>query len=156
MPASADDRAALPIEQAALLWCMRVWVLGLRGAVDATGRIRRMAVQLDSGEAAPFIEGFMFALQHGATRSLAVGCVGCPRITPDEQTLLEALGLAQERRTFEALLSLRGILTPEGARAALTSAEGIGTALARVGRFLPAPDAPVGQFAHATWPATTT
>lgn len=153
MPETPDERSALPIEHAALLWCMRVWVLGQHRAIDATARIERMATQLDTSDAAPFIEGFMFAIQHGAARPLSIACVCCPRISADERTLLDAMGLAQERRTFEALLALRGLLTSEGARAALTSAEGLGTALARVGRFLPAPDTSVGQFAFSAWPS---
>ena len=71
-------------------------------------------------------------------------------VSDDERMLLETLGLAQERRPFEALLLLRGILTPEGARAALHSAEKLGVSLARAGRFLPAPEAEVRRFAFAS------
>lgn len=88
-------------------------------------------------------------VRHGATRRLAVGCVCWRHVSDDERMLLETLGLAQERRPFEALL-LRGILTPEGARAALHSAEKLGVSLARAGRFLPASEAEVRRFAFAS------
>lgn len=105
--------------------------------------------QLGAPDAAPFFEGMMFALRHGATRQLAVACVCWRRVSDDERILLEALGLAQACRLFEALLTLRGVLTLEGARAALHSAEQLGVRLARAGRFLPAPEAEVRHFAFA-------
>ena len=150
MPAPHDERFALPLGQQALLWCMRVWVAGLHHPVEAGPRIRDMMAQLGAPDAAPFFEGMMFALRHGATRPLAVACVCRRQVSDDERMLLETLGLAQACRLFEALLTLRGVLTPEGARAALHSAEQLGVSLARAGRFLPAPEAEVRRFAFAS------
>ncbi len=150
MPVPNDERLALPVEQQALLWCMRVWVAGLRQPIEAGPRIQDMMTQLGAPDAAPFFEGMMFALQHGATRQLAVGCVCWRQVSDDERMLLEMLGLAQACRLFEALLMFRGFLTPEGARAALHSAEQLGVSLAGAGRFLPAPEAEVRRFAFAS------
>lgn len=150
MPIPNDARLALPVEQQALLWCMRAWVAGLQQPIEAGSRIQDMMARLDAPDAAPYFEGMMFALRHGATRRLAVGCACWRHVSDDERMLLETLGLAQERRPFEALLLLRGILTPEGARAALHSAEKLGASLARAGRFLPAPEAEVRRFAFAS------
>lgn len=150
MSAPNDQRRALPIEQQALLWCMRAWVAGLQRPLEAGSRIQDMMARLNAPDAAPYFEGMMFALRHGATRRLSVGCVCWRHVSDDERMLLETLGLAQEPRPFEALLLLRGILTPEGARAALHSAEKLGVSLARAGRFLPAPEAEVRRFAFAS------
>lgn len=145
-----DERLTLPVEQQALLWCMRAWVAGLQQPIEAGSRIQDMMARLDAPDAAPYLEGMMFALRHGATRRLAIGCLCWRHVSGDERMLLETLGLAQDRRPFEALLLLRGILTPEGARAALHSAEKLGVSLAQAGRFLPAPEAEVRRFAFAS------
>lgn len=150
MPVPHDERLSLPVEQQALLWCMRVWVAGLHRPIEAGPRIQGMMTRLGAPGAAPFFESMMFALRHGAARPLAVGCVCRSHLSDDERMLLETLGLAQACRLFEALLTLRGILTPEGARAALRSAEQLGVSLARAGRFLPAPEAEVRRFALAS------
>jgi hypothetical protein len=140
-----DPHLMLPVESAALLWCMRIWVAGKLQSIEVDARIERVLDTLGAAAAAPFIEGMMFAVGHGATRQVAVHCMCRPAISADEQALLDAVALAQEYRPFEALLLLRGFLSPEGARAAVCSAEGIGIELARVGRFL---DAPSGSLQH--------
>lgn len=147
--ASHDERLVLPIEHSALLWCMRVWVVGLHRPIGAERRIQEMLDRLGAPEAAPYVEGFMFTLSHGAMRRIAVDCPCRPRLSEDERALLDVLALAQDARPFEALLLLRGLLTPEAARAALRSAEGIGEALRRAGRLLRAPEAEVRRFALA-------
>lgn len=152
MPELSTGRAKLSPEQGALIWCMRAWVRSLRCELDTDPRIQGVLGALGAPDAAPYLEGFMFAVGNGATRTIAVQCACCPAVSPDEQLLLDALGLAQEQRPFEALLRLRACLSPEGARAALRSAGGIGAALARVGCFLPAPDGEVQRFAFAGMP----
>lgn len=146
MSQSICPNRTLPIEAATLLCAMRVWVAGQSRPAPALARIRLLLGRLEIAQAASHLDGLMFALRHGATRMLAVDCVCQPTVSEDEWTLLDALGLAQERRPFEALLLLRGLVTPEAARAALQSAAAIGSALARVGRFLPAPETEVRHF----------
>ena len=142
-----DERLRLPVEHSVLLWCMRAWVAGQRHPIQAAQCIEDMLARLDAPGAAPYLEGFMFVLRHAATRPLAVACMCYPRVTGDERALLAVFRLVQEARPFEALLLLRGPLTPEGARAALRSAEGVGLALARAGRDLAAPDAGLSRLA---------
>ncbi len=149
-----DERLSLPVEQGVLLWCIRVWVAGQHHDLPSRPRITAMLDRLGTPGAAPFFDGFMFALSHGATRRIAIQCTCHPSIAPDERTLLDAFGLAQEARPFEALLLLRGLATPEAARAALRSAEGVGDAMAGAGRVLPAPDSAVARFAMASAGAT--
>lgn len=144
-----DERSALPIEQGVLLWCIRLWVMEALQPIGAEQRILEVMARLDAPDAAPHFGGFMWTLSHGATRRIAVDCTCHPRVNEDERVLLDVFGLAQEARSFEALLLLRGLLTPEGARAALRSAEGVGAALARAGRYLVAPEAEVRRFALA-------
>ncbi len=141
-----DPRLAMPVESAVLLWCMRVWVVGMHQQVDADVRIERMLDTLGAAEAALYVEGLMFAVEHGATRKVSVQCVSKPSISADEQCLIDAVALAQEYRPFEALLLLRGFLSPDGARAAVRSAEEIGASLARAGRFLDSPSGPLQHF----------
>ena len=152
MPVPHDERLALPVGQQALLWCIRAWAAGPQRPIEAGPRIQDMMTQLGAPDAAPFFEGMMLALRHGAIRQLAVGCVCRCQVSDDERMLLEALGLVQACRLFEALLTLRGIPTPEGARAALHSAERLGVSLARAGRFLPAPEAEGRRVAFAPHP----
>ena len=147
MQQPSDERLSLPVEQGVLLWCIRVWVAGLHKEVGAAQRIQEMLGRLGAAAAAPFFDGFMFALSHGATRRIAVHCVCQSRVGDDERALLDAFGLAQEARPFEALLLLRGLTTPEAARTALRSAEGLAGAMTVAGRVLPAPDSAVAHFA---------
>ena len=134
-------------EQGAILWCMRVWVAGLHQSIGAEDRIQGMLDRLGASEAAPPLLDFMAALRAGAARTIAVDCVCQANISDDEQALLDTVALAQESRLFEALLLLRSFLHREAAPLALDSAEDIGRALARVGCFLPVPEAGVQQFA---------
>ena len=141
-----DERLALPLGQAALLWCMRAWVVSQSRPLAAGHRIPEVLDSLGAPDAAAPIEGFMAALEQGAARTLGVDCLCKPRVSEDERALLNIVALVQHNRPLEALLMLREMLTPEGAHAALGHAGGLGTALARAGRMLPAPDEPVQRF----------
>jgi hypothetical protein len=152
MSPATDERLSLPIEQGVLLWCIRVWVADLQQAPqqEAAGAARRipdMLARLGAAGAAPYFEGFMFALSHGATKRIAVHCICQPKVGADERALLDAFGLAQEARPFEALLLLRQLSSPAAARSALRSAEGLAQAMTAAGRMLPAPDSEVARFA---------
>lgn len=150
MPDPHDERLSLPIEQGVLLWAMRSLVMEMRRPSGLDGRVDDMLDRFGAPRVAPYLKGFMFALSHGAARMINVQCVCCNRIGDDERALLAVLGLAQAMRPFEALLALHSMVTPAGARAALQSAEGLGTVLAEAGRFLPAPDEEVSHYALAT------
>jgi hypothetical protein len=140
-------RLSLPIEQGVLLWCTRVWVMEGHRPIGAALRIAAVLERVGAPDAGQPFEDFMIALQNGATRTIAIECVCQAGISLDEQDLLEILGLAQESRAFEALLLLRGLAHGAGANEALRHATAVGAALARVGWFLPAPEAALRQCA---------
>lgn len=147
MPEPRDERLALPIDQGVLLWCMRIWVVGRSRPVAAEHRITEVLRRFGAPDAAAPVERFMAALRDGAARTVGVDCVCHPRVSEDERALLDAVALVQGDRPLEALLVLRGMLTPEGAHAALRCAEALGAALARAGRVLPAPEHDMHQYA---------
>ena len=144
-----DQRLSLDLEQGVMLWCVRAWIEGLERPEGSTEQITTIVDCLGASEAAPYLEGFMFAISHGALRKIGIACTCCARIAPDERLLLDVLGMAQQGRPLEATMLLRGIVTPQGAQAAIRSAEGLGTELALAGWFLAAPDAAVSHYAMA-------
>lgn len=139
---SPNERLALPAGQRILLWSMRVWVIGRHHDIAAAARIQAVMERLGADEAAAYLDGFMFALSRGATRGMAIHCACHDRVGTDERILLHVLCLVQEGRVSEAFALLRGVATDRAARAALSSAQGLGTELALAGCDLLEPDAP--------------
>ncbi len=142
-------RLTLPIEQAATLWCIRVWTLDTHDPAGAAWRIPGMLARLGAPAAAPAFLALMAAIRRGAPRPIAIGCICSPTVSQDERALLDVLGLVQDHRGFEATLLLRSLLSPAGVRDALPAIEHFTTALARAGRTLPAPDDAVRHTALA-------
>lgn len=145
MATASEQYVVLSVEQA-ILWSMRVWVIGLHHDVVAPSRIHQMMKRLGADEAAPYLEGFMFELGHGASRRIAIHCTCHDRVEADERILLDVLCLAQQSQQFKALLLLRGMATNNAAWAALRSAQALGTELASAGHILQAPDATAAPF----------
>jgi len=126
--------------QDAVLWCLRLWVIGLRPPVaDLLGR-------LGAADAVAGFDAFMEIVSRGALRPIGVNCIRRTLVSADERALLEVLGLAQHGRRFEALLRLRELVAPEAGQAALAQAEATGRALSRAGCFLETPEGVVRQF----------
>lgn len=48
-----DERSALSVEEAVLLWCTRVWVVGQHRPIGTERRIHDMLARLDAPDAAP-------------------------------------------------------------------------------------------------------
>ncbi len=142
-----DEFLDLPVEQGVLLWCMRMRVIQLKRGMDVDARVSDVLDAFGAAAAWPFVRDFVGALSEDCTRYIDVQCVCTASIGPDEWALLDALSLAQAMRPFEARLLLRGFATQAGADAALGHAEGIGTVLAQVGRFLPEPEEALRHFA---------
>lgn len=142
-----DERLALPIAENALLWCMRAWVVGLHRDIGAERRIEDVLARLGAPIAAEYLFGFMFALRHGAVRTIGVDCPCQPRVSADERTLLGVFALAQEDQSLEAMLALRGLVSAPAAKAAWTSAEGVAGALLRAGQLLTRPQATTARYA---------
>ncbi len=140
-----NECIALPVEQA-VLWSMRVWVMGLHHDIAASSHIQGMMKRLQADEAAPHLEGFMLALGHGATRRIAVHCTCHDHVEADERILLDVLCLAQQSQQFKALLLLRAMATHDAAWAALRSAQALGAELALAGHILQTPNATAAPF----------
>jgi hypothetical protein len=119
----------------------------LRRGIPAQHDIDDMLTVLGVPAASPHLKGFICALSHGATRMIEVQCMCRPWMCPDERAMLDVLSLAQAARRFEAMLVLRGFVTPEGAASALRSAEAMGTVLAAAGHCLPEPEEAVRHYA---------
>ena len=145
MSEASDERIVLPVEQA-MLWSLRVWVMGLHHDIAAPSRIHEVMRRLGADEAAPHLEKFMAALGHGATRRIAIHCTCHDRVEADERILLDVLCLAQRSQQFKALLLLRGMATNNAAWAALRSAQALGTELALAGHIMQAPSATATPF----------
>ncbi len=69
-------------------------------------------------------------------RPLEYGCPHCPRVTPDEATLLLGCGLAQSGSRREALAVFLRWLPPAAAYAAMPHAIRIGCALRGAGLLM--------------------
>ena len=139
----ADNRANLSMAEGTLLWSMRTWVIGLaRPDVDVSARIEAAFADLRAPGATPFLDGFMWALRHGAVRTIGVDCPCQARVDPDERALLDVFALAQNGNGMEAVLLLRGMVTPAAARTALASAERVAERLAQAGTRLTNPVRP--------------
>ena len=141
----SDESVALPVDRA-ILWSLRVWVMGLHYDIAAPSRIHELMRCLGADGAAPHLERFMSALAHGATRGIAIHCTCHHRVEADERILLDVLHLAQQSQQFKASLLLRGMATDDAARSALRSAQVLGTELALAGHVLRAPDATAAPF----------
>jgi hypothetical protein len=142
-----DERLALSIEEGALLWCMRMLVVGMKRGVGAATRVDEILEALGAPSASACLRAFLVALSRGCTRMIEVRCICQPRLDADERALLDVLCLAQAMRPFEALLLLRGFVTQGSADEALRAAESVGAALAQAGCFLPVPEEEVRLLA---------
>ncbi len=142
-----DERQALPIEQGALLCCIRLWVMAIRQGQAVEPQVDALLALLGAPSAAADMKAFMFDLNLGAARMIEIQCTCKTDIVADEWALLDVLSLAQALRSFEALLILRGFLAPNAARMALDRAVRVGRALAQAGRFLPPPEEDIRQYA---------
>ena len=129
----------LPITEATLLWSMRAWAAGSRHSIESERRIARVLARLGAREASEYLFGFMFALLHGAVRPIGVNCPCQSQVSADEHALLGVFALAQEGQSFEAMLALRGFVTPAAAGAAYRSAERVAAELQRSGWALASP-----------------
>jgi hypothetical protein len=134
--AHADSVA---IERSVLLWCMRViGDSGVQGGAPHT--VCTALARLGAADAAAALARFIGAAGRGAVGELTLHPVAWRGVSRDEHVLLDVLSLAQQGRSMEALLLLRGLLGAEAARQAADSAAVAGAALARAGWLLDPPD----------------
>ncbi len=136
---SHDEPPALGVAEGVLLWSMRSWATSSRHSIEPERRIARVLDRLGAREAPEYLFGFMFALLHGAVRPMRISCPCQPQVSADERALLDVFALAQEGQSFEAVLALRGFMTPVAAGAAYRSAQGVAGALVLAGWRLAPP-----------------
>lgn len=145
---AGDQRPELPMPETVVLWAMRTWVAGCRLNMPTKRYISPVFAELGAPEAAGFLCGLMWKLGHSASRKIAIHGPCHPRVSEDEQALLDVLALTQDEQTFERLLLLRTLLRPLAATPAGNSASGLVRELNRGGLFLAACYVPVRCHAY--------
>jgi hypothetical protein len=89
----AQAEALAPAERL-LLWCMRAWAtVRLSGERPQTSLIPMLSARA-SPRAAALFGAWMQAIEAGASRKLRIQCGACTILSPDEERLLLAAGLA--------------------------------------------------------------
>lgn len=129
--------AALPPLEAALLWSMRAWAIGLSRGLRTEAEIAALYGELGVPGAAFVLDRFMLALNRGAQRMIDVNCVCHPGLSQDELDLVDVLALQQEGRAEDATAVLRRLATPREAAQAAQAAAELVRMLNREGHWLP-------------------
>ncbi|HTZ71702.1 MAG TPA: hypothetical protein VMB71_13685 [Acetobacteraceae bacterium] len=145
MPHALSCRATVSIEQSVLLWCMRACVAVPRD--DAA--VRDALAHLGAASAWPAFARFITVVRDYVPDMVVVNSLAWRGVGADELALLDVLALAQEKRSMEALLLLRGLLAPEAAAAALHWADEVAACLARAGWMIAATTPTVRRVALA-------
>lgn len=101
-----ERRDGLPMLEAALLWSMRAWVLGQVRGIAVDDRLQAVFAGLRATAAVEPLDGLMWVLSQGASRTLDIACVCNPAVSADETTLLDVLALEQEARPDDATVLL--------------------------------------------------
>jgi hypothetical protein len=142
-----QSRETLSSIENILLWSMRAWVMGIGRGLPVAEKIEAVYGRVGAPEAPIQIYELMWIIGHGATRTLNVDCVCKRRVSGDERTLLDIVGLYQHGRSLEALVLLRTLVRPNAAMVAGLAASEIARILLAAGQRLPAPYLPTTQYA---------
>lgn len=148
-----ENPLALPPLENALLWSMRVWVIGHCRTLDVADRIHQVFTRLHAPAATSYLDAFMQTLCRGATRTLEVNCVCNPEVSADESDLLDIYALQQARYEDEAQALLGRMTTRNAAAAGCDYAARVVLALNVAGHSLPRMPAALRRHAflhHAT------
>ena len=137
-PNCPDDlNGELPLVEQTLLWSMRVWVVCQHmPAADVLQKIAAAFADLGTPACANFLDGFMWALRHGAQRTIGIDCPCRPNLEQDERILLRVFALVQRGDNRTAAALLHGMVAQVGIRAAVHSAGLMGAELAQAGRWM--------------------
>ncbi|MFC7477791.1 hypothetical protein ACFQS7_25800 [Dankookia sp. GCM10030260] len=118
---------ALDWPEAVLLCGLRGWVDDLRRAADPMPRLDARMTAAGVPLAAVSLNMFLRIVARTANRPVGIGCPHCPRLAADEQRLLHAARLVQDREAWLAGEALRdGLLSGIGADFALGPLRGLG------------------------------
>ncbi|MEI9987086.1 MAG: hypothetical protein WDN69_30410 [Aliidongia sp.] len=110
--------AALPFAERLLLWTMRAWVMGVHRRSSTEPQIRAAFTKAGTPDSTEDLERFMTRFAAGASRQIQVDCICKQEISDDERRLLDILSFLQQDRSFEAMILLRTMMTPNAAVAA--------------------------------------
>lgn len=114
---------------------LRAWALARLNEEPPETRVRAAISAVASDMAGVLFVGWMQAVERHASRAFAIGCLGCGHVSPDEQRLIHACGLAPVAFDLgeELLAPLQTNPLP-----AMTMARALNAALGDVGLVLPA------------------
>ena len=134
-----DQSKALDIQcslDRILLWAIRAWMMRIVSGIPIEERIQNVFAKLGASAAADQLYELVWLIGHRATRTIDLDCVCQTTVSADEHALLDIIALAQEGRSFETMMLLRGMLGPMDALAAAEGAARVAATLTQAGRFL--------------------
>lgn len=123
----SDD---LPRPERLLLDAIRAWHGAAQDGKSPLPAAAMILATEDAGTATPALDGLLRAAP------VAIGCIFCLRVAPQEAGLLLACALAQRGARSEALAALLRLLPLQQAYAAMPPAIHLGCALRRAGILL--------------------
>jgi hypothetical protein len=128
-----DETPSPPGIEAALLWSIRAWVIGFSRGIEVQSRITQLWSRLGVPDAANYIDGMMWALSRGVTRTVEINCVCNGETSDDEATLVN---LVVQPIVYDRILPLEvlSMATPPSTQAICESAARLRQLLTRAGR----------------------
>ncbi len=121
-PRTELELTDLPRMDQSLLWAIRTWVLGRRLGEDMGAKIESVFRHIGVADASHPLEGFLWVLSQGLTRSLQVNCTCQTAVSPDETQLLALFDLLGEDKADEAEAVLRDMANERATLLALDCA----------------------------------
>ncbi|MCQ8277293.1 hypothetical protein NFI95_02365 [Acetobacteraceae bacterium KSS8] len=121
-PRTELDLTDLPRMDQSLLWAIRTWVLGRRLGEDMGAKIEAVFRHIGVADASHPLEGFLWVLSQGLTRSLQVNCTCQTAVSPDETRLLAVFEWLAEDKPDEAETMLSDMANERAALLALDCA----------------------------------
>lgn len=112
--------ADLPRIEQSLLWAIRTWVIGRRLGVDMSFKIGSVFRHIGAADTAAALEGFLWVLSQGLTRTLWVNCTCETKVSGDEARLLDVFSLLVADHVEDAEALLRDVASE---RATLLAAD---------------------------------
>jgi hypothetical protein len=103
-----DDVVALPRIEQTLLWAIRTWVLGRQTGEDMSFKLESVFRHVGATDAAVALQGLLWVLSQGLTRTLQVNCTCQMTVSADEDHLLQLFCLLGDDRVEDAESLLRG------------------------------------------------
>jgi len=109
----AIERDGLGFPEQFVLWCWRVWVLGLYRGRCAVPVVERACTELGAAGAGSVVHRMMTALGDGARRPIDIRPPCYPTLSADEQRLLGAVRYLQDGDGVRPLFLLSPLVTAD-------------------------------------------